>query len=133
MKLQDVKKKLIQENEEFRQEYFIEDLAFGISRLISNVRTYKEMSQADLSNLIETKQSGISRLEKGSSLPSISFLSKIAESLNFRIVLKFISKDPTTIFDSDGNVYIQNSKPGYEIKSETIKPYHVVEKTLIYS
>jgi len=108
MKLNELKEKLIKENKEFREEYYKDDLAFGLSNLVSNLRAHENVDQNKLAKLIKTKQSGISRLEKGVSLPSLTFINKIAETLNYRIIIKFVSKKTGTTFDSDGNVSVNN-------------------------
>lgn len=104
MKLQELKHKLLKEDPEFREEYLKQDLAFGISRLISNIRVHEGISQIELANLIETTQSSISRIEQGNQLPSLSTLKKVADSLEYRIKMIFHSRKDETVFDSDGNV-----------------------------
>lgn len=107
MKLKELKQKLLKEDPEFRKEYFKEDLAFGISRLISNIRVHEGISQIELAGLIQTTQSGISRIEQGNQLPSLSTLKKVADRLEYKIKMVFCSMKDETVFDSDGNV----SKP----------------------
>jgi len=45
-------------------------------------RTKKGLTQADLAKKIGTKQSAISRLERGTYNPSLAFLKKIAKALD---------------------------------------------------
>ena len=104
MKLDDYIKKSLKEDPEFRKEYEKEDLPFGISQLISSLRMMEEMSQEDLAETVATKQSGISRLERGNSLPSLSFLEKVASALGYRIQIRFISRETGAVLDSDGGV-----------------------------
>ncbi|MEK7081016.1 MAG: helix-turn-helix transcriptional regulator [Patescibacteria group bacterium] len=104
MKLQELKQKLLKEDPEFRKEYLKQDLAFGISRLISNIRVHEGISQIELAKLIDTTQSGISRIEQGNQMPSLSTLKKVADSLEYKIKMIFHSTKDETVFDSDGNV-----------------------------
>ena len=104
MKLQELKQKLLKEDPEFRKEYLKTDLAFGISRLISNIRVHEGVSQIELAKLIATTQSGISRIEQGNQLPSLSTLKKVADNLEYKIKMIFHSIKDETVFDSDGNI-----------------------------
>jgi len=113
MDLEDLKEKLIRESKGFREEYYKEDFAFGISRLISNLRTYEEIDQTKLAKMINTKQSGISRLERGNKLPSLTLIQKIAKALKYKIIIQLVSNKSGAIFDSDGNVFVVKQSPYY--------------------
>jgi|SRR3989344_2675293 len=104
MKIETLKKKLLDENPKFKEEYFKEDLPFGVSRLISNARAYSEIDQKELAKIIKTKQSAISRIESGRHMPSLTFIHKIGLALKCKTQIRFISSKTGTIFDSDGNV-----------------------------
>lgn len=132
MNLNKLKEKLIKEDKEFKKEYFKEDLAFGISRLVSNVRAYEEVDQTKLAKLLKTKQSGISRLERGNTLPSLTFINKIAKSLNYRIKINFISNKTGAIFDSDGTVLLNNYNlnPGITIQVKNNSNYQTVAEEI---
>ncbi|HBH18559.1 MAG TPA: hypothetical protein DDX14_06450 [Cyanobacteria bacterium UBA9579] len=54
--------------------------------MVKEARLVKGYTQGKLADLLTTKQTGISRLERGLSLPSLSFLVKIAEVLGTYIV-----------------------------------------------
>lgn len=112
MELNKLKENLIKNNKKFRKEYLKDDLAFGISRLVSNLRAYEEIDQTKLARLVGTKQSGISRLERGNTLPSLSFVQKIATKLNYKIQISFISNKTGSIFNTDGSVNIPQVEIG---------------------
>ena len=67
----------------------LHDLAFQIGREIERIRMRHKLSQGELAEIIGTKQSGISRLERGDALPSVSTLKKIAEKLGEYVEIKF--------------------------------------------
>jgi len=56
-----------------------------LAQKVANARKKKKVSQATLAEMIGTKQSSISRLEKGDSLPSLDFLYKIANALGLKL------------------------------------------------
>jgi len=47
------------------------------------------MTQEDLARKVGTKQSNISRLEKGNANPSLQFLKKIADSMGKELLISF--------------------------------------------
>ena len=104
MKINELKKILAQKDRQFSNEYYKDDLAFGISRLVSNLRTAEGITQIKLSKIIKTTQSGVSRIEKGSALPSLSLLKRIADALGYKIRISFSSKKSQMIFDTEGEI-----------------------------
>lgn len=62
------------------------DLAFQIGRQIERARILRKMTQKELAEKIGTHQSGIARGEAGNSLPSLSFLKKIADALDTYLI-----------------------------------------------
>lgn len=89
MNLQTHKQRLLKENSEFRKEYHSYDLAFEIGQMILEARSRLGVTQKQLAELINTKQSGIARAESGNYLPSLSFLNKIASALKTRLIIMF--------------------------------------------
>lgn len=61
-------------------------LKFEIADMVFEARLKKGITQLELANRVGTKQPGISRIEAGEKLPSISFLEKIAEALDTTLV-----------------------------------------------
>jgi DNA-binding XRE family transcriptional regulator len=57
---------------------------------IARLRILRGLTQIQLAERIGTRQPSIARLENGSSLPSISFLQKVAAALDARIEVKLI-------------------------------------------
>lgn len=80
MKLQDYKKKAL-ENPSFKKEYERYDLAFEIGQMVLEARLFKGVTQQKLAEKLGTQQPSVARLENGQSLPSLSFLEKVARAL----------------------------------------------------
>ena len=57
---------------------------------VARLRLLRGLTQAQLAEMVGTRQPSIARLENGSSTPSLSFLNKIAAALNAKIELKLI-------------------------------------------
>ena len=60
------------------------ELGYQIARL----RLVRGMSQAELADILGTRQPSTARLENGSSMPSLSFLEHIAEALDAQVEIK---------------------------------------------
>ena len=89
MGYKDVKRELSKTNKEFRRAVDERDLAFEISELVVKNRIAKGVTQVQLAEMIGTKQSGVSRVERGSALPSIALLEKIAKALGTELSIGF--------------------------------------------
>ena len=57
---------------------------------VARLRMLRGLTQAQLAEMVGTRQPSIARLENGSSTPSLSFLNKIAEALGAKIEFKLI-------------------------------------------
>jgi DNA-binding XRE family transcriptional regulator len=57
---------------------------------VARLRMLRGLTQAQLAEMVGTRQPSIARLENGSSTPSLSFLSRIAEALGAKIEFKLI-------------------------------------------
>lgn len=57
---------------------------------VARLRLLRGLTQAQLAEMVGTRQPSIARLENGSSTPSFSFLNRIAEALNAKIEFKLI-------------------------------------------
>jgi len=85
MSLNKIKEKLLK-NDNFRKEYYrSDDLAARVADMVQTARLSQGLTQAALAKKLKTKQSAISRLERGASSPSLSFLEKIAAALGFKL------------------------------------------------
>jgi DNA-binding XRE family transcriptional regulator len=59
---------------------------------IARLRIQRGLTQAELAEMIGTHQPSIARLENGSSVPSLSFLERIANALDARIELHVVPR-----------------------------------------
>ncbi|PIT93232.1 MAG: hypothetical protein COU06_01045 [Candidatus Harrisonbacteria bacterium CG10_big_fil_rev_8_21_14_0_10_38_8] len=81
-----------------------EELAVDIGIMISKLRILRSLTQSELAKKINTKQSSIARVENGASLPSLSFLFKIAQACKTEInpptfqVVEMYDDTLTTVF-----------------------------------
>jgi transcriptional regulator with XRE-family HTH domain len=64
---------------------------------IARLRIQRGLTQTQLAEKVGTRQPSIARLENGNSIPSLAFLKRIADALDARIELKFISEDASRI------------------------------------
>jgi DNA-binding XRE family transcriptional regulator len=60
---------------------------------IARLRIQRGLTQAQLAEMVGTRQPSIARLENGNSIPSLSFLMRIADALDARIELHLIPED----------------------------------------
>jgi transcriptional regulator with XRE-family HTH domain len=61
-----------------------------LAHRIRELREAKGLSQAQLAELIETKQPSIARIESGRSLPRLDVLQRIATALGMRLTIDFV-------------------------------------------
>ena len=85
MKISELKNKIKQRNPEI-ESIVKKDIGYQIGKQIELARSLRNFTQIELAEKIGTRQSSISRIESGSSLPTISFLLKIAEAFNTYLV-----------------------------------------------
>jgi DNA-binding XRE family transcriptional regulator len=57
---------------------------------VARLRMLRGLTQVQLAEMVGTRGPSIARLENGTSAPSLSFLSKIAEALGAKIEFKLI-------------------------------------------
>lgn len=60
---------------------------------VARLRIKLGLTQAQLAEMVGTKQPSIARLESGASSPSLSFLEKVAAALGSEIKINFIPKN----------------------------------------
>lgn len=65
------------------------ELEYQVARAIIKARIEKGLTQKDLANAMHTKQSVISRVENGRTVPSLSFLKRLAEVLDASLQIQF--------------------------------------------
>ena len=74
----------------FKAEYEKLQPEFALIRAMIDSRIHSGLTQEDLAEKIGTKQSVISRLERGHGNPTVSFLKKMADAFSLRLEIKFI-------------------------------------------
>jgi transcriptional regulator with XRE-family HTH domain len=62
------------------------DFRFEVANLVTEVRYHYKLTQAQLAKKMGTQQPSIARIESGSTLPSLSFLEKLAESVGTYLI-----------------------------------------------
>jgi len=82
-------KKILLKDPEFRKALEETRLEYEIARAIIKARITKGMTQTQLAKKLKTRQSVISRAESASSLPSLSFLRKMANALGTSLQVQF--------------------------------------------
>lgn len=83
-----VKKELLR-NKKTKSAYEELGVEFELVQLIIKERLRQGLTQAELASKIGTKQSSISRLERGTYNPSVSFLQKTAKALGTNLHISF--------------------------------------------
>lgn len=76
------RKAALASNAELRKEYDALAPLYAIIDAVIAARIEKKMTQAELAERADTKQSNISRFESGNYNPSVEFLQKIAGALD---------------------------------------------------
>jgi DNA-binding XRE family transcriptional regulator len=78
----------------------LEDAGFAATALalepgypVARLRIQRGLTQAQLAAMVGTRQPSIARLENGSSLPSISFLQKVAAALDATIEVRLVAEE----------------------------------------
>ena len=64
-------------------------LEYEIARALIKARIEKGLTQAEIAKRMKTKQSVISRVENAKTVPSLSFLKRLAEVLNASLRVQF--------------------------------------------
>ena len=82
MNYKEYKKTVLVKNPELSKEYEALAPQYEIIYAVISARIEKQMTQADIAERADTKQSNISRFESGNYNPSVEFLQKIAGALD---------------------------------------------------
>ena len=75
-------KKQLMRNPEFREQYEALAPEYKLAAAVIRLRLARGLTQAQLADLLNTRQESIARLESGSSLPSLSTVRKVADALD---------------------------------------------------
>lgn len=86
--LDKLKKKLMK-NPEFKRIYEESRPEFEIARAVIRARIEKGLTQKQLAEKLNTRQSVISRVERANTTPSLSFLKRLAAALNTTLQVQF--------------------------------------------
>ncbi len=124
------KQKLLNKDKVAVIEYTNEDLPYQISYMLKKARMIKGLTQEQLANIIGTKQESIARIENEKSLPSLSFLVKIANAFNAKLVIPvfdFIANDSDLDFYNIRNQEISANL--YSPLGEYLSPAQLVKIT----
>lgn len=109
MNLKEFKKELLN-NPEFKKEYEKYDLAFEVGQMLAEARIIKGITQENLAKMINTKQSGVARAERGTTLPSLSFLEKIAKALKTNLIVRFSFMEESIISLRENNSGVKKTE-----------------------
>lgn len=84
-----IHKKQLLRNPVFKKAYEESELEHQIARTLIKARLEKGYTQKELAQKLNTKQSVISRVENARTIPSISFLKRVAEVLKASLSVQF--------------------------------------------
>jgi len=82
MTLKEYKEQFLRDDSKFRAEYEVLAPQYELIDAVITARIEKKITQAELAERADIKQSTISRFESGNYSPSLEFLQKIAEALD---------------------------------------------------
>jgi ribosome-binding protein aMBF1 (putative translation factor) len=85
----DTHEKELMKDPKFRAAVKEYELEYQIARAIIKARVEKGITQADLARKLKTKQSVISRVENANTVPSLSFLKRLAKALDLSVSVQF--------------------------------------------
>jgi predicted transcriptional regulator len=85
-------KKIINKDPEVLKELKNLEPEYQIIRQLISLRIEKKLTQKDFAELISDSQPNISRLESGNYNPTLTKLKKIADCLDRKLEIRFVSK-----------------------------------------
>ena len=113
MRISDYKKQISIEDKELAKK-LERDISHQIGKMLIQARLLKGVTQEGLANLVKTKQPSIARIEGGSTVPSLRFLQKIVEAMDYTLLpprIAELEELNTTIVDySPGLHFIKLDK-----------------------
>jgi len=75
---------------QFKTEYDKLQPEFALIETVLKARKEKGLTQKEIAEKIGTKQSVISRLEKGGANPTVAFLKRLAAAFSSRLEIRFV-------------------------------------------
>lgn len=82
-------KKILLKDPAFRKALKESELEYQVARAIIRARIEKNLTQKQLARKLKTRQSVISRVENANTVPSLSFLKRLAKALNLSLSVRF--------------------------------------------
>ena len=89
MNFSEFKKQQFKASPELLEEYKALEPEYEIIRQLIDARSQQHITQKELAERIGTKQSNISRLERGNYNPSLEFLKKVAFGIGKELHIEF--------------------------------------------
>ena len=77
-------------NPTFKKEWDKSEMEYQLMMMVLKARNEQKLTQSELAQRPGTRQSNISRIEKGQAMPSIATLCKIAHGLGKKLEIKFV-------------------------------------------
>lgn len=77
-------------NPDFKKEWDENEARYQLMMMVLRARNEEQLTQSELAERTGLRQSNISRIEKGQSMPSIATLAKIAQGLGKRLKIRFV-------------------------------------------
>lgn len=81
--------KILMQRSGFKEALEETRLEYEIARAIIKARIERGLTQAEIAKRMHTKQSVISRVENAKTVPSLSFLKRLADALNTSLQVHF--------------------------------------------
>lgn len=89
-----------------------QDFDFDVSNLVTTARLKAGLTQEALAKLMGTKQPSVARIENGKSLPTISFLKKVAKAVGMHLIPPRLEEPVTRKISTNSSVdstsYVKN-------------------------
>jgi ribosome-binding protein aMBF1 (putative translation factor) len=87
-----IHKKQLLEDKEVAQALKEIEVEYQVARAIVKARVTKGLTQEELAKKLNTTQSVISRVESAKTMPTLSFLKRVATALNVSLQVQFKSQ-----------------------------------------
>lgn len=75
---------------DFKKEWDENEARYQLMMMVLRARNEEQLTQSELAERTGLRQSNISRIENGQSMPSIATLAKIAQGLGKRLEIRFV-------------------------------------------
>lgn len=119
------------QDKELRDKYFADNIKIGLRNQLKSLRDSQNLTQKDLAELINTKQSVIGRLENNPEGVSLPTLLKLASALDVGLVVRFESIDTVIDWYSNPNQKKMTPQKSGVVLNEMQKKtvFHHTQKT----